>query len=87
MLEIETILRSCLDKIIKEKKLERIAFRVHEVLRDIVKRVDLETYSLFKAIILKEGKEWEESFADSAQEDQLAVRDVAAQFFEVTQTP
>lgn len=84
MLEIETILRRYLDRIIKEKGLEKISFRVHEVLYDIVKRVDLETYGSFRTIILKEGKEWDEAFSDSAQEDLLAVKDLAAQFFEVS---
>jgi hypothetical protein len=65
--------------------LEKLAFRLHAVLGNIVKRVDLETYGLFNAIMLKEGKEWEDAVIGSSQEDQEVVQDLAKQFFEVRQ--
>ena len=48
-----------------------------------MKRVDLETYGLFKAIMLKEGKEWESAVASASREDQAAIQDLGKQFFEV----
>ena len=55
--ELEQDLESFGSTTFKEKELERLAYRLYHVLGDIAKRVDLETYGLFKAIELKEGKE------------------------------
>jgi len=81
--EIETILRKRLKDIIRQKGEERLAFRLYDVLPDIVKRVDTETYGLFRAIVLNEGNEWEEAFSDASQEDRLTVKDIASQFFDI----
>jgi len=85
-LEIEVILRKGLTRIITEKGLERFAFRLYHALGDIIKRIDFETYRLFRAVILTEGKEWEEAVADASREDQVAVQDLAKDFFEVLST-
>ena len=53
------------------------------MLPDIVKRVDTETYGLFRAIVLDQGNEWEEAFSDASQEDRLTVKDIASHFFDV----
>lgn len=71
--------------IIKEKGLEKLACRLYDVLGNILKRIDLETYGLFKIIRLKEGKELEAAVSDTSQEDQVAVQDLGKQFFEVFQ--
>jgi len=69
-----------------EKGLERFAFRLYDALGGIIKRIDLETYGLFRAIMLTEGKEWEEAVSDASPEDQVAVQDLAKDFFEVLST-
>jgi len=74
-----------LAQIIKDKGLERLAYRLYDVLGSLVKRIDLETYGVFKAIMLTEGKEWEEAVSDAPRDDQAAVRDLAQEFFEVLQ--
>ena len=76
-------MRKRLKDIIQDKGEERLAFRLYDVLPDIVKRVDTETYGLFRAIVLNEGNEWEEAFSDASQEDRLTVKDIASQFFDV----
>jgi len=83
MAEIEFILKKGLDTMIKQKALEKFAFRLYDVLVDVLKRVDLEIYGQFKAIMLKEGKEWDEAFSDVSQEDRLAIQSLATEFFEV----
>ena len=70
-------------RIIKEKGLERLAYRLYDVLGSVVKKIDLETYGLFRTIMLTEGKEWEEAVSHASREDQAAVRDLAKEFFEV----
>jgi len=82
--EIETILRNGLDRIIQEHGMERLAFRFHDGLADMVKRVDLENYGLFRAIMLEEGREWEVAFSDVSQDDQMVVADIATQFYAVS---
>jgi len=84
MREIEAILRKRLDNIIQQKGLERLAYRVYDVLPDLVKRVDPETYGLFRTIMLSEGNEWDVAFSDASPDDRLAVKDVATQIFEVS---
>ena len=76
-------MRKRLKDIIRQKGEERLAFRLYDVLPDIVKRVDTETYGLFRAIVLNEGNEWEEAFSDASQEDRLTIKDMASQFFDV----
>jgi hypothetical protein len=73
-----------LKDIIQQKGVEGLAFRLYDVLPDIVKKVDTETYGLFRAIVLNEGNEWEEAFSDASQENRLTVRDIASQFFDVS---
>ena len=63
--------------------MERLAYRLYHVLGDIAKRVDLETYGLFKAIVLKEGKEWVEDVSDMSRNAQTVVQDLSKEFFEV----
>ena len=46
----------------------------------------METYGLFRAIMLTEGKELEEAVSDASREDQAAVQDLAKDFFEVLST-
>jgi hypothetical protein len=82
-IEIQTILQNGLDRIIQATGLERMAYRFYDVLGDVLKRVDFEKYGFFRAIMLKEGTEWEAPFAETSQEDQIAAKDVAKQFFEV----
>jgi len=77
------ILRKRLKEIIHQKRQERLAFRLYDLLPDIVKRVDTETYGLFRSIVLTEGNEWDEAFGDVSQEDRLRVKDIANQFFDV----
>jgi hypothetical protein len=72
-----------LTRLIKEKELERFAYQLYNVLGSLVKRIDLETYNLFKTIMLAEGKEWEEAVSNASREDQAAVQDLAKDFFEV----
>ena len=72
-----------LARIIKEKGLERLEYRLYDVLSSLVKRIDLETYGLFRAIMLTEGKELEEAASDASREDQGAVQDLAKDFFAV----
>ena len=66
--------------------MERLAFPLHEALGNVVKRVDLEIYGTFRAITLKEGKELEDNVSGAAKEDQLAINEMASQFFEVRPT-
>ena len=81
--EITTILQNGLRKIVKEMGLERFAYRLSEVVDGLVKRVDLDTYGTFRAIMLTEGKELEESLSDAAPEEQPEIQDLATKFFEV----
>jgi len=75
-----------LTSIINNKGLEKLAFRLYDVLGKIVKRVDLEMYGLFRTIVLKEGNEWEKAVSDTSKDDQTAVQDLAKHFFEVRQS-
>jgi hypothetical protein len=84
MSEIERILRNGLARLINEKGLERFAPRVYGILGALVKRVDLETYGTFSAIVLNEGPEFEDAFSDVSLEDKSLLRELAIQFFEVT---
>lgn len=72
-----------LARIIKEKGLERLEYRLYDVLSNLVKRIDLETYGVFRAIMLTEGKELEEAVSGASREDQGAVQDLAKDFFAV----
>jgi hypothetical protein len=81
--EITTILQNGLRKMVKEKGLERFAFRLSEVVDGLVRRVDLDTYGTFRAIMLTEGKEFEESLSDAAPEEQPEIQGLATKFFEV----
>jgi hypothetical protein len=72
-----------LDKVIKEMGMERLAYRLFDGIQGVVKRVDLQTYALFRAIMLKEGEDWDDIFADAGQDDRLDVYSVATAFFEV----
>ena len=83
MIEIESILRNGLEKIIKERGLEKLAFQLFDTLRILVDRADLETFRVFRTIAIEEGKEFEETFADASKEDQLAAQEVSKSFFEV----
>lgn len=71
-------------EIIQHERQERLAYRLYDLLPDILKRVDAETYSLFRTIILSEGNEWDDAFSDASPADQLTVKNIATQFFEVT---
>jgi L-rhamnose mutarotase len=66
-----------LERIITELGMERLAFRLNEAINPVVKRVNVQNYSMFRAIMLK-GDEWEDTFADSSEEDQEMVREIAA---------
>jgi hypothetical protein len=68
---------------VKEKGLEGFAFRLSEVVDGLVKRVDLDTYGTFRAIMLTEGKELEESLSHAEPEVQPEIQDLASKFFEV----
>ena len=83
MSEIAAIVRNRLKEIIQQKGQERLAFRLYDMLPEILKRVDVETFGLFRAILLKEGSDWAEAFRDASQEDQLVVKDIGKQLFEV----
>jgi hypothetical protein len=72
-----------LARIVKEKGLERLEYRLYDVLSNLVKRIDLETYGVFRAIMLTEGKELEEAVSGASREDQRAVQDLAKDFFAV----
>jgi hypothetical protein len=82
MSEIETILRNGLTRLISEKGLEKFAARVFESLSALVKRVDLETYGTFSAIMLDEGPELQD-FSDVSLEDKSSLRELADQFYSV----
>jgi hypothetical protein len=60
-----------------------MAFRLHNAIKSFVGRVDVRTYSMFRAVMLKEGDEWDDDFADASEEDQEAVQEVADRFHEV----
>jgi len=81
--EVEAILRDGLGTIIKEKGMERLAFRLFDTLHLLVDRADSEVYRRFRSIAIEEGKEFEEAFRDATKEDQVAVQDIASAFFTV----
>lgn len=81
--EIEAILRNSLKRLIEEKGVEKFAYRLFNTVGALVKRVDLETYGTFSAIVLNEGPELEDSFCNVSTEDKPSLRELAANFFEV----
>ena len=81
--EIEAILRNKLKKLLEERRVEKFAYRLFDTLGALVKRIDLETYWTFSAIVLDEGPELEDSFSDVSPDDKSSLRELAANFFEV----
>jgi len=81
--EIATILQKGLKKILKEKELERFAFRLSEAVDGLVKRVDLDTYGTFRSIILPQGREFEDCLSDATLEEQPEIQDLAKKFFDM----
>jgi hypothetical protein len=75
--EIETILRRGFDRIIKELGMERLAFPLHDWIYTMAKKVDLQNYTMFKAITLKEGSELVGALAGASPEDQEVFREIA----------
>jgi hypothetical protein len=73
-----------LDRIIKALGLEKLAFRLHNRIKSFVGRVDVRTYSMFRAVMLKEGDEWDDDFADESEEHRQVVQEVADRFYEVS---
>jgi hypothetical protein len=72
-----------LNKVIKEMGMERLAYRLFDAIQALVKRVDLQNYAMFRAIMLKEGEEWDDIFADAGPDDRRDVYNVATAFFKV----
>lgn len=82
--EINAVFQKVLARILCEKGLERLAYRLSEAVSGLVKNADLENYRLFNVIMLKDENEWiEREFSDLSQEDQLAVQEVAGEFLRV----
>ena len=79
------ILRKKLESIIKNRDLQKFAFRLYGLLADMVKCVDMETYRLFTTINLKMSKDWDTTFFnDVSKEDQIIVREAGNEFSEVS---
>ena len=68
---------------IQERKIQRLAYRLNEVLQEITNIVDFQIFGDFGTIVTKEMREWEETFSDLSPPDQAEVKDLIKQFHQV----
>jgi hypothetical protein len=72
-----------MERSIAQRGLRKFAFRLYELLADMVKCVDVEDYRLFTAINLKLSKDWTSSFLDVSKEEQALIQEASEQFSQV----
>lgn len=82
-LEIVRILKKGLDSIIQERNLQRLAYRLHDILLEIANTVDFQVFGDFGTILMAEMKDWGEKISDLSPVDQAEARDLIKDFYQV----
>jgi Trafficking protein particle complex subunit 10, TRAPPC10 len=74
-----------MEKLVAEAGVRGWGFRLREIVRnELVKRVDMERFTIDKEIVLPPRTEFQDAFLDCTKEDQTAIQNLSHKFFEVT---
>jgi hypothetical protein len=68
---------------IQDRKLERFAYRLYDVLREIINVINFESFRDFGTIVMDESKDLDETFTDLSPSDQEEVRNTIKEFHQV----
>jgi hypothetical protein len=77
------ILKRGLGRIIQDRKLERFAYRLNDVLREIITVVNFESFRDFGTIDMDESKDLDEMFTDLSPSDQAEVKNIIKELHQV----
>jgi hypothetical protein len=72
---------------IHDRKLERFAYRLYDVLREIISVVKFESFRDFGTIVMDESKDLDEMFTDLSPSDQADVKNTIQEFYQVELFP